>query len=366
MSEQLKLVHVEAGRHLYGGAQQVLYLLERLQAMGHHNTLVCPPGAAIADAVTDLGIPVWAIGPSGDLDLGFSRRLATRLSDHGADLLHLHSRRGADVWGARAGKRAGVPAVISRRVDNPEPRWLSRWRYRHADRVVTISDGIRAVLTAGGVDPARLRVVRSAVDPAPFRQPAPVADFRQRFSLDPGGPVAGVIAQLIPRKGHRVLIEALVRLGERAANLQVLCLGRGPELAGLERAAADAGLGDRVQFPGFVDDLPAWLAHFDFIVHPALMEGLGVSLLQASAAGVPVIATRAGGMPEAVRDGVNGRLVAPGDADELASAIDSMLGDENLRERLGRAGSQLIDAEFSTEAMARGNLAVYRELLAAR
>ena len=363
MSRPLKLVHVEAGRHLYGGAQQVVYLLEQLQALGHDNVLVCPPGAAVADAAGALDVPVWPLGPGGDLDFGFSTRLAARLADHRPDLLHLHSRRGADLWGARAGHRAGVPVVVSRRVDNPEPRWLSALRYRHADRIVTISDGIRAVLEAGGVAADRLRVVRSAVDPAPFRDPAPAADFHARFGLDPARPVAAVIAQLIPRKGHRVLIEALVRLGHRAAGLQVLCLGRGPEQSALQGRIDAAGLGARVKLAGFVVDLPRWLAHFDFVVHPALMEGLGVSLLQASASGVPVIATRAGGMPEAVRDGVNGLLVSPGNVVELATAVGRLLEDPALRERLGAGGRALIDAEFSTAAMAQGNLAVYRELV---
>ena len=365
MSRPLRVVHVEAGRHLYGGAQQVLYLLRELHDRGHQSHLVCPPGSAVGAAAQALDIPVHPLGPGGDLDFGFRRRLADALRRIRPDVLHLHSRRGADFWGARAGRLAGVPVVMSRRVDNPEPRWLARLRYAPADRVVAISEGIASVLRAAGVPADKLRVVRSAVDPSPFLHSESRAALAQGFGLDPERPVAGVIAQLIPRKGHRILFEALATLGERAGGLQVLCLGRGPERKALAAHAARLGLAGRVVFGGFVDDLPRWLGALDLVIHPALMEGLGVSLLQASAAGVPIIAARAGGIPEAVRDGVNGRLVPPGNVPALAEAIAELVADPAARRALGAAGRRLVHDEFSTGVMAEGNLAVYRELLAA-
>ena len=105
------------------------------------------------------------------------------------------------------------------------------------------------------------------------------------------------------------------------------------------------------------------LGCLDLLVHPADMEGLGVSLLQASAARVPIIASRAGGMPEAVRDGENGLLIAPGDVAALAAAMQRLLGDAALRARMGEAGRALVLKEFSTEVMCEGNLAIYRKVL---
>jgi glycosyltransferase involved in cell wall biosynthesis len=114
---------------------------------------------------------------------------------------------------------------------------------------------------------------------------------------------------------------------------------------------------------GFRDDLPQLLPCLDLLVHPALMEGLGVALLQAASAGLPIVAVDAGGMPEAVEDGVNGRLVPPGNDEALANAIHQLLADETLRRRMGESGREKMRRGFSVQQMVLGNLAVYRALL---
>jgi glycosyltransferase involved in cell wall biosynthesis len=124
------------------------------------------------------------------------------------------------------------------------------------------------------------------------------------------------------------------------------------------------GLAEHVRLVGYRDDLPKLLPCLDLLVHPATMEGLGVSLLQASAAGVAIVASDVGGIPEAVRDGVNGRLVPPADVPALAAAVLALLRDPVARARLGAAGRELVAREFSVAGMVAGNLAVYRELLA--
>jgi glycosyltransferase involved in cell wall biosynthesis len=136
----------------------------------------------------------------------------------------------------------------------------------------------------------------------------------------------------------------------------VLIFGQGPLEAELRADVAARGLAGAVRFTGFRHDLPRWLGGLDMLVHPADMEGLGVSLLQASAAGVPVVTSRAGGLPEAVQDGVTGILCPPGDVAALAAAIDRLAGDPALRRQYGAAGRARILAEFSIDAMVDGNL----------
>ncbi|TJY59327.1 glycosyltransferase [Sinimarinibacterium sp. CAU 1509] len=363
----MKILHVETGMHLYGGAQQVAYLLDGLVRRRVQCVLVCPPGAAIGRHFAGSAVQVEEIPCSGDLDLGFIGRLRRAIERHRPDLVHLHSRRGADVLGGIAAKRAGVPAVLSRRVDNPEKPWWARWKYRRYARVICISEGIADVLRSEGVEAARIAVVRSAVDAAPWTHPQPRASFLGSFGVPPNSLVAGVVAQLIKRKGHHLLLQALHQLIEHhqlmPGALTVLCFGQGPERAALEQQAASLHLSDCVRFVGFRDDLPRWMGNLDFLIHPALMEGLGVSLLQASSAGVPVIASRAGGMPEAVRDGENGMLVPPGDVDALARAIRTLISDTGLRRRLSDGGRALIAREFSVGTMVEGNLQIYRALL---
>ena len=358
----MKVLHIESGRHLYGGAKQVLYIMEGLAQRGVENLLACPPGAHIAQPAR-ASAQVFELPMKGDLDFGLVGRLRRLIAAEQPDLVHIHSRRGADLWGGLAARRAGVPCVLSRRVDNPEPRWLVKLKYRLYDHVITISQGIRQVLLAEGLAPERVSCVRSAVDPKPYLIDYDPAGFKSALGLAPDALLAGTVAQLIPRKGHRHLLAALPAVLERHPRLQVLIFGRGPLEAELRQAISDQGLSGQVRLLGFCDDLPAVLGCLDLLVHPADMEGLGVSLLQASAARVPIIATRAGGMPEAVRDGQNGLLIAPGDVAGLAAAMNRLLDDAALRQTMGQAGRQLVLDEFSIGAMCEGNLAVYRRLL---
>ncbi len=358
----MKVLHVEGGRNLYGGAQQVLYLLQGLAKRGLANALACPAGSEIADAAAPFA-EVHTMRMGGDPDIGIVQRLRRCIRLCRPDLVHLHSRIGADVMGGIACRLERVPVVHSRRVDNPESRLAVALKYRLHDRVIAISEGIGRVLLAEGLPKDKLRVVRSAVDVERFDRPCD----RERVCAALGVPsharLVGVIAQLIPRKGHRFLIEALPPLIAEFPPLQVLFFGKGAEERDLTRRIADAGLQDRVRLAGFRDDLPDVLPCLDLLVHPALMEGLGVSLLQAASAGVPIVASNAGGIPEAVRDGLNGILVPPGNAVALEVAIARLLRHPDLARRMGRAGRVLMRNEFSIDAMVEGNLAVYRELL---
>lgn len=358
----MRVLHVEAGRHLYGGAQQVVYLLRGLAALGVSNQLACPLGSAIAGVAAPFA-EVHAIPMRGDLDLTLVIRLRRLIHRCRPDIVHLHSRAGADLFGGLAARLSRVPAVGSRRVDNPEPRWVVASKYRLHDRVVAISDAIGRVLVAGGLPPDKLRVVRSAIDCRRFEQPCERTRVCAILGVPAHSRLLGVAAQLIPRKGHRFLIEALPGLIAELPDLRVVLFGKGPEESALRAQVAAAGLEARVVFAGFRDDFPEILPCLELLVHPALMEGLGVSLLEASCAGLPIVASAVGGIPEAVRDGVNGLLVPPGDAAALAAAIKQPLADPALAGRLGQGGRRLVRDAFSVEAMVEGNLAVYRELL---
>jgi len=360
----MKILHVEAGMHLYGGALQVVFLMRGLKALGVQNVLACPTGSAIGQAGA-AHATVHEMPMKGDADVGLVGRLRHLIRAERPDVIHLHSRRGADIWGGVAGRLEGIPVVLSRRVDNPEKPWIVHLKYRLYDRVVTISDGIRQVLRAEGVPASKLRLVHSAVDTEQYRlDRSHLAWFRQEFKLLDTALVIGMVAQFIPRKGHQTLLEALPPVLEKHPDTQVLLFGQGPELARIQQAVHQSPLLSRhVQLPGFRNDLDKILPCLDLLVHPAYMEGLGVSLLQAAACGVPIIGGRVGGIPEVVRDGVNGRLMTPGDAVELSHQMHELLGQPDMRQRMGLAGLALVRDEFSIEAMVRGNWLNYQSLM---
>lgn len=358
----MKVLHVEGGRNLYGGAHQILLLMEGLKARGIDNILACRTGSALAQAALPLA-QVHAIKMEGDLDVGLIPRLYRIIRDTRPDIVHLHSRIGADVMGGIAARLAAVPVVHSRRQDNPESRLAVGLKYRLHDRVIAISDGIGKVLLSEGLPPVKLCCVRDAIDITPLVDHPERAWFESEFGLEPGTLTLGVVAQLIRRKGHQLLLEALPEILSAFPRIHVLFFGKGPLESELRNTIEKMGLTQQVQLAGFRDDLPRILPCLDIFVHPALREGLGVSLLQASLARLPIVATRVGGIPEAVREGETGLLVEPGNPHDLSRAVMQLLGDPDLRQRLGRAGRHWVEEAFSADIMVDGNLAVYRELL---
>ncbi|MDJ0808229.1 MAG: glycosyltransferase family 4 protein [Gammaproteobacteria bacterium] len=358
----MKILHIEAGRHLYGGALQVAYLIEGLERRGIECVLVCCAGSAIAQSYRKRLASLYEMAMGGDLDLAMIWRIGRIIKRERPDLVHLHSRRGAEILGGLAARQAGVPVVLSRRVDNPEHSLVVRWKYRLYDKVITISEGIYRVLLEEGVAADKLVCVRSAVSPDAYQQACDHSWFRDTLGLEARAKVLGVIAQLIPRKGHRFLLEALPGLLESFPTLKVVFFGQGAEEARLRQQVDALNLQDKVIFAGFRTDLPKILPCLDLVVHPALMEGLGISLLQAAGAGVPIVAVDSGGMPEVVRDGHNGLLVPPGDSAALRRAIHGLLSDRSMMTRMGQAGAALVAREFSIDRMVEGNLQVYREL----
>lgn len=360
----MKVAHLETGTHLYGGALQVLLLVEGLMTRGLENILVVPRGSHVEEEALRRGIPVRTLPMAGEADLAFPFRFRKLLGEETPDLVHLHSRRGADTLGALTTSVAGIPSVLSRRVDNPEPGWSLAAKYRLYHAVITISEAIRTVLVEQGVPAEKIHRVHSALDPAPFQAPCPEAPFRAEFGIGGGDPVVGMAAQFIHRKGHHVLLEAIPGVLEAHPRARFLLFGRGPLLEEVVDRVRKAGLTEHVFFPGFRDDLPGLLPCLDILAHPALREGLGIILLQAAASAVPVVASRAGGIPEAVVDGENGILVPPGDPAALAEALSSLLSDQGLAEAMGQAGRALVRERFSVDRMVEGNLAVYRKVLA--
>ncbi len=361
----MHILHVETGRHLYGGALQVLYLMEGLKPEGYQSTLVCVTGSAIAKTAGACAA-ICEVRMAGELDPGFAFRLTRIIRTKRPDIVHIHSRRGADLWGLLAARIAKTNVVLTRRVDNPEPSWLARTKYGLYDRVITISDGIRQVLLSEGAPAGKVVCVPSALDSEHYNRTCEKEWFCREFSIEPGNKVIGVIAQFIPRKGHRFLIEAAPQILTNYPNTKFLFFGQGPLEKQLRQLCKKHNIADKVHFVGFRTDLERILPCIDLVVHPATMEGLGISLMQASATGVPIVASRVGGIPEIVQDGVNGYLVDAGSVNAIVHAVQSLLQNPVKSKRFGEAGREIVRSRFSVEAMVSGNLDVYGEVLSVK
>ncbi len=229
--------------------------------------------------------------------------------------------------------------------------------------MIAISDAVATVLREHGVGPEKIEVIRDAVDASDFAAEPDLDAFREAFGIAEGTFVMAAAGQLIPRKGHRYLLDAVAELAKAGRRFRLIIFGEGHLEGPLRAQAAEASLGDHVQFAGFRDDLDRYMGCFDLFVHPALAEGLGVVTLKAAASGVPVVGFEAGGVPEAVVHDESGLLVPPEDTEALRDAIASLMDDSERRQQLGARGRQRMLDEFSIETMTDKHVELYESVL---
>ncbi|MBL8862115.1 MAG: glycosyltransferase family 4 protein [Planctomycetes bacterium] len=360
----LRTVHVDAERGFSGGEVQVFLLLEGLRARGHQVLLVAPPASRAGEEARRRGIECAAVPMRSDADLCAVWRLSRLFRQSGADLVHLHT--GRATWlGGLAAAWAGIPAITTRRMDRPVRRNArNRLVYRRlVRRVAAISGPVAELLREGGVPPERIELIHSAVDVP--RPPTPDGRRRLRAELGAGADdvVLLVLATLVARKGIDVLLRALGGLTD-LPHVVLWIAGEGPEREALERLAAELGVAPRARFLGRREDAQALLAACDVYCLPSRREGLGVSALEALASARPVVASRVGGLAEAVEDGRTGLLVAPDDAAALCDALRRLAADPDLRLRLGAAGPRSLERGYLTAQMVGRYEDLYRRVLA--
>jgi glycosyltransferase involved in cell wall biosynthesis len=299
-----------------------------------------------------------------DLDVFASWRLARALARYAPDIIHLHSGR-AHALGARAA--GGRPVVVSRRVDFDISTGLSRrFKYRrHVDRFVCISEGVRKVLVSSGIEPVKLVVVRSGIELERWKTLPDPAPLRDRLGLAPGTPILGTVAALAPHKDLFNLLAAADILRRRMPAPRWVVFGEGELRRQLEKERQRRGLENVVLFPGFVNDIGSALALMDVFVLSSYLEGLGTSVLDAQAAGVPVVATEVGGVPEMIDGRDNGWLVPARDPEALAGAVAEALADPLERRRRAQRARETV-LRFSLETTVEETVGVYRDVLAER
>lgn len=354
------VLHVDTARTWRGGQNQVLLTARGMADRGHRSVLACRRGGALEARAAALGLEVRGLPFRGDLWPPAIVALARTLRRERPHVLLLHDPHAvsAGLLASRLARGAGL--VAARRVDFPLRGPFSRHKYAACDRVIVVSRAIAAVAERGGVTRARLRLVYEGV---PDRPPVPGGrEALAALGVPRAAPVIGNVAALTGHKDHATLVEAMAQLRPRAPETRLVIAGEGELRGSLETLVRERGLTDRVLFAGFRRDLDALLPAFSVFCLSSHLEGLGTSLLDAMAFGLPVVATTAGGIPEAVEDGVTGRLVPPRDPAALAAALADVLADESRRRAMGEAGRRRYLERFTTEHMVEDTLRVLEEV----
>jgi len=300
------------------------------------------------------------------------RELAAVLRGSACHLLLCHGYK-ANILGRTAARRIGIPAVAVSRGWTGENRkmrayeWIDRRHLRFMDRVVSVSDGQAAKVRRWcGVRHDRIRVIRNSARLDAFAAPDATARTRLLGFFPRDGHVSQVVlaaGRLSSEKGFGVLVEAAGALLQDNPTAGILLFGEGLLREQLEKRIAELGLSHRFLLPGFRSDLDSLIPAADLFVLPSFTEGLPNVVLEASAAGVPVVATAVGGTPEIVVDGETGFLVPAGEPDVLTERIGRLLGDAGLRRRLGEAGRARMQAMFTFQSQAEAYRELFEELL---
>lgn len=297
-------------------------------------------------------------------------RLVSTIRRYRPDVIHGFLFHGY-ILATMAGRLAGVPVVVgSRRSlsnfkrDRPMLQTLERRVNDRTDLIIANSEAVRQdVLHTEGVPADKVIVIYNGLETARYAA-APHNEALRRDLVGKDGPVALVVANFIAYKGHRYFLEAWARVVAAHPRAVALFAGDGAERAGCEMLANDLGLAERVRFLGTRSDVPALLKAADLLVHPSLEEGFCNAIVEAMAAGLPVVATNVGGNPEAVIEGETGYLVPPRDVTALSEGMISVWHRPDGGRSLGAAGAARVQAQFDMERMVTAYKTVYADLLA--
>lgn len=291
------------------------------------------------------------------------------------DVVHTHTAKAGAV-GRAAARCAGVPVVVHTfhghvlRGYFPRPlervfRGIERALARITDRIVTLSPALKADLVEMGIaDSAKIEVVPLGMDLAPLLGcDARRGELREELGLGAGEPMVGIVGRLVPIKNHRLFLEAARSMVNSGSSARFVVIGDGELRGFLQNLAIEMGLAERVHFLGWRKDMVPVYAGLDLLALTSDNEGTPVALIEGMAAGVPVVATAVGGVPDVVRDGITGRLVPPGDPDAMQRAWRAALMEKETTERMRILARREVEARFGRERMLSAMAALYGELI---
>jgi glycosyltransferase involved in cell wall biosynthesis len=364
----MKILHVNTEKTWRGGEQQTLYLLKGLKKRNITSHLLCQPGSPMEERAKKAAIEVFPVAMHGEVDLFAICRLRIHIKRFNYDIIHSHTSH-AHTLAFLASLGIRTRLLVSRRVDFSIFRHsflhLSGIKYRSmADYYIAISHKIKDILVRDGVPRQRIFVVHSGIDPERFTAVS-MDHLIPEFNLKSNEPVVVNVAHLAGHKGQQYLVRAIPLVLAKIPVARFFIVGEGELMNDLQALAASLGLNKELIFTGFRQDVGAFYHVADLFVMSSVQEGLGTAVIDALALGKPVIATNSGGIPEIIRNGETGRLVAPADPAALAEGIIELLTNPERARRMARRGQEVVRQKFSIDAMVDKNMEVYQRILGA-
>jgi glycosyltransferase involved in cell wall biosynthesis len=370
-----RILHVINSFDIGGNERFVVELLRRLNR-GEFEQEVCVPDRGrdytfdLKQICQSLEVPIHVIDVRHNLDFRVGRQLRALMADGRYDVVHTHLVF-SQFWGRRAAIAAGVGRILSSEQNAyrfkvwPPFCWIERRLARATEGIIACSDHVREHLVRRvGIPADKVTVVYNGVDtelfsPAQTGDPARAA-VRTELGIGSDETVIGTVGHLNRQKGHDLLIGALADLVRQGVSARLVIAGRGRLRKKLEALAAEHDVAKHVVFAGLVDDVPRLLRAFDVFAFPSRWEGFGIALAEAMAAGLPVVASRTGGIAEIVEDGGSGLLAPVGDRRALAEALGRVLREPDLARRLAASGLARVREHFSLARTVEQMAGIYR------
>jgi glycosyltransferase involved in cell wall biosynthesis len=375
-----------------GGAQQVVRTLAENLTRAGCDTIVCAfQDGPFRQEIEELGIPVHILPERHHSVIAFPlyivemirlrRALGDLAKDYQVDVIQTHLLRSLDFLVLTLRYRTSLlvfwtiqNANFFLREDHlRKHKWLlgpKQWAYRGLYRLmvhwvngfIAVSDEVKTSIlkTIGPFPEDKITVICNSVDVRRYERSADKAEVRRRLGLSENARVMAVVATFKTQKGHRYLIEALQSVIPHFPDLHVLFIGDGELREALQSQTRNAGLGEHIHFLGFRQDIPDLLAASDCFVLPSLWEGLSMALVEAMAAGLPIVATEVSGTNQVMISGETGLLVPPGNVERLAQALTQTLSDPSTARAMGAAAQQRVEKYFGARKQAEDNISLYK------
>jgi len=355
-----------------GGAEQVVANYARHIDKTRFSTSVCAlrAGGRLYDQLRDEGVRTFLLRKRSGADLGALRRLVRLIKSEGIDILHTHNA-SAHSWGLLAAVLSTKPILVATEhsIHFPGRGGKLYSLARHAFRqrfssIISCCNQVRDTQIPPWRLPANKHVViHNGINPSLYASTPQQSLIVEKLGLDPARPIVGTVGSLTPHKGHSVLIEAVAKMRRRGHTPQVLIIGDGPLRTELAENISQNGLNGQILLAGVRVNISEILPLLDIFVLPSLREGFPISILEAMAAGLPVVASDVGGCRESLVDGVTGFLSEPGDPDMLADLLSELLADSARRLSMGKAAQERVRSHFSVEGMVRATERLYDSLV---
>ncbi len=359
----MTILHVSTPATWRGGEQQIAYLATALHQLQIDQVILCPEGSVLGARMMESNIPVASFTTRGYLDLTLARKISDLCKGKHFDIIHCHDSHAhsAAVLSA-AWYKNNTPIIVSRRVDFPvSSNPLSKWKYNHhaVKKIICVSDTIRTITAPAIKDVSKLAVVHSGIDLLKYSNASKERLLISELGLDLNTKIVGNLSALADHKDYPTYLRTAAEVIKADSTIHFIIAGQGPEEKRIRKMISALRLESNVHMLGFRNDIVEVMKSLDLFLITSKTEGLGSIVLEAFAAGVPVVATRAGGIPEMVEDTVTGLLAAPGDIESLKNATLRILRDPILKNTFVQNALTRVQ-DFSYQATAEKTLEIYR------